>query len=57
MEEDICALDDAGYKVRYLVKKPEEEGKEEEGLIDHAESLHYLLRVLKFFVEKAGERE
>ena len=47
LEEDICALNDKGGKVVLDASKK----------ADSAASLHYLLRVLKFFVERAGEQE
>lgn len=45
----ICALNDNGEKVMTV--------KEERKVPDTPEALHYLLRILKFFVEKAGEKE
>ena len=53
---DICALSDKGYKVRYKVS-PSENDKDDSLPLNCPESLHSLLRVLKFFVEKAGEQE
>ena len=46
---DICALDDGGKKVML--------GEKGNQTPDAPEALHYLLRILKFFVEKAGEKE
>ena len=46
---DICALDDDGKKVML--------GEKGNQTPDAPEALHYLLRILKFFVEKAGEKE
>ena len=44
-----CALNDDGEKVMTI--------KEEREVPDAPEALHYLLRILKFFVEKAEESE
>ena len=58
----ICALDSSGNKL-CLPGIPEDErpnpfqAAEKPDQLDHPEALHYLLRILKFFVEKAGERE
>lgn len=53
LKADIYALDDEGNKV--VLGETKEERKKE--IPDAPEALHYLLRIMKFFVEKAGERE